>query len=127
MTLDDGTILPAGTRIAIRGGGNRDPAVYEKPDEWDGYRYYKMRQSGGKEDMAQLPCATLENSGFGVGKHSCPGRFFAADVMKIILCHLLSKYDWKLVDNGSQEMVVVAWTQMVHPDVKVLFRRRRSV
>ncbi|KAG8169630.1 hypothetical protein KVR01_000375 [Diaporthe batatas] len=104
--------------------GNRDPVVYDKPDEWDGFRYYKMRQAGDKEDMAQLACATVEHAGFGVGKHSCPGRFYASDLIKIILCHILMKYDWKVVDNGSPETVVVAWTQMVHPDVKILFKRR---
>ncbi|KAI6334005.1 hypothetical protein MCOR07_001423 [Pyricularia oryzae] len=123
MSLKDGTVLPVGTRIAVSGDGNRDPDVYDKPDEWDGYRYYKMRQGGEREDMAQLACATTEHAGFGVGKHSCPGRFYAADVMKIILCHLLMRYDWKVSEAGP-ETVVMGWTQMVHPEAKILLRRR---
>ncbi|KDN72078.1 putative ent-kaurene oxidase [Colletotrichum sublineola] len=123
MSLKDGTVLPVGTRIAVAGDGNRDPAVYDRPDEWDAYRFYKMRQTGDREDMAQLACATVEHAGFGVGKHSCPGRFYAADVMKIVLCHLLMKYDWKTLEGGP-ETVVMGWTQMVHPEAKILVRRR---
>lgn len=123
MSLSDGTCLPVGTRLAVSAAGNRNPAVYDRPDEWDGYRYYRMRQAGDREDMAQLACATVEHAGFGVGKHSCPGRFYAADVMKIVLCHLLMKYDWKMAE-GSPETVVMGWTEMVHPDAKILLRRR---
>ncbi|KAK1589821.1 cytochrome P450 [Colletotrichum navitas] len=123
MSLKDGTVLPVGTRIAVAGDGNRDPAVYDRPDEWDAYRFYKMRQTGDREDMAQLACATVEHAGFGVGKHSCPGRFYAADVMKIVLCHLLMKYDWKTLEGGP-ETVIMGWTQMIHPEAKILVRRR---
>ncbi|TLD34117.1 hypothetical protein PspLS_00337 [Pyricularia sp. CBS 133598] len=123
VSLKDGSVLPVGTRIAVAADGNRNPAVYENPDEWDGYRYFKMRQAGDREDMAQLACATTEHAGFGVGKHSCPGRFYAADLMKIVLCHLLMRYDWKISEAGP-ETVVMGWTQMVHPEAKILLRRR---
>ena len=31
--------------------------------------------------------------GFGMGKHSCPGRFFAAHEMKLMLAYLVRHYD----------------------------------
>ena len=27
----------------------RDPTLYEKPDEYDGYRFYRLRQQAAKE------------------------------------------------------------------------------
>lgn len=30
---------------------------------------------------------------FGYGKHACPGRFFAANEIKVIVINLLRKYD----------------------------------
>lgn len=41
--------------------------------------------------------------GFGFGRHSCPGRFFAANEVKIALCHILLKYDFKLAEAERPE------------------------
>lgn len=30
----------------------RDPTIYEKPDEYDGYRFYRLRQQAGKEKVS---------------------------------------------------------------------------
>lgn len=30
----------------------RDPTLYERPDEYDGYRFYRMRQQAGKEKVS---------------------------------------------------------------------------
>jgi cytochrome P450 len=40
----------------------RDPTLYERPDEYDGYRFYRMRQQAGKDkvsshfSIARAPC-----------------------------------------------------------------------
>jgi hypothetical protein len=38
---------------------------------------------------------------FGHGSHACPGRFFAVNVLKAIVAHLLLKYDLKLRDGDT--------------------------
>ncbi|KAI1822654.1 ent-kaurene oxidase [Xylaria intraflava] len=46
---------------------------------------------GGKQTLA----ASLDNAffGFGVGKHACPGRFFALVEMKLFVAHFLLNYE----------------------------------
>ena len=55
-----------------------------------------MRQEPGKENLSQLVSTSPDHLGFGHGQHSCPGRFFAANEIKVALCHILVKYEWKL-------------------------------
>jgi cytochrome P450 len=48
-----------------------------------------------KEMFRHFVSTSPEHMAFGFGKHSCPGRFFAAIEVKIALCHILLKYDFK--------------------------------
>lgn len=49
-----------------------------------------------------------DNIAFGLGKHLCPGRFFAVHEIKIVLITLLSKYKLSLKENKPVEPVVYA-------------------
>lgn len=47
FVFNDGFTLPVGSRIAFPVGPYlRDPDVYSRPDEFDGYRFIKLEQSG---------------------------------------------------------------------------------
>lgn len=50
---------------------------------------------------AQLVSTTTDFMAFGFGTHACPGRFFAAHEVKMAMCHLLLKYDWKMADGAD--------------------------
>jgi cytochrome P450 len=54
-----------------------------------------MRRSGepGKENTLLLVSMIPEYIGFGYGIHACPGRFFAANEVKIALIFMLLNYD----------------------------------
>ena len=45
---------------------------------------------------------TKENMSFGFGRHACPGRFFAANEMKLIMARLLLDYDIKMPPGVSE-------------------------
>jgi cytochrome P450 len=76
-TLSDGTHLPVNTYLfspsaAISG----DPSVYERPEEFDGLGFYKLRQRSPKGDMRyQLTSTSSTPMNFGLGRHVCPGRW----------------------------------------------------
>ncbi|KAI0442640.1 cytochrome P450 [Xylaria telfairii] len=66
------------------------------------------------------------NQNFGLGKHACPGRFFAAQEIKLILTHLLLNYEIKLRDGEARpKPVVFMMTKSPSQTAEVLFRRRR--
>lgn len=103
----------------------RDPEVYENPDEYDGYRFYRLRQQPGKENTSQLVTTSPDYLPFGHGQHACPGRFFAAQEIKVVLCQLLLKYDWHLPEGGETfERLMVGNAPNVNPMAKISIRRR---
>ncbi|KAF2966816.1 hypothetical protein GQX73_g6755 [Xylaria multiplex] len=68
------------------------------------------------------------NQNFGLGKHACPGRFFAAQEIKLILSHLLLNYDIKLRDGEARpKPLVFMMTKSPSQTAEVLFRRRKAI
>ncbi|KAI0816091.1 cytochrome P450 monooxygenase [Xylaria sp. FL0064] len=122
--LSDGTLLKKGARVHIDTHRMQDPTVYENPEEWKGNRFVELRDQPGKEHMAQLVTTSVDHFGFGHGQHACPGRFFAANELKIALAHLLIKYDWKLVPGTPTNIVRTGFIQKPTSATKVLCRRR---
>ncbi|KAI1322691.1 cytochrome P450 [Xylariaceae sp. FL0255] len=101
LTLSDGTKIPAGSRIVVA-GNYRDPEIFEEPDKYDATRFLKMRQRPGQENSWQFVTTSAAHQGFGHGQHACPGRFFASNEIKILLCHMLLKYDWRFVPGEDK-------------------------
>ena len=95
IKLDDGTILPKGARIMVDANTFMDPKVYPDPIKFDPFRFVRLRQQPGQENNYQFVATTPEHMVFGHGQHACPGRFFASNEVKIALCQMLLKYDWK--------------------------------
>lgn len=93
--------LPTGTCILVLDNGTQNPAYYTSPEKFDAWRYLKMRQRPGEENQHQLVTTGTDNLGFGHGQHACPGRFFASNEIKIVLCYLLIQYDWRLEPGKS--------------------------
>lgn len=71
------------------------PAVYEDSKKFDGHRFYNLSQQSGGATKYQFVSTSNGHIVFGHGKHVCPGRLFASNEVKIILVHLLTKYDLK--------------------------------
>ena len=94
LTLSDGLHLPKGTRFSMPCADIlHDPAITSDPQVFDGFRYYKQRQLPGESTRHQFAATDANNLHFGHGKYSCPGRFFAANEIKMILANILLKYD----------------------------------
>lgn len=127
VVLPDGVIIHKGDEVAVDGVNMVDPEIHPEPKKYDIYRYYRMRQDPATANKAHLVSTGPDNLTFGHGSQSCPGRFFAANEMKIALCHLLLKYDWELGPGASLE-AKHTFADMVGLDHenKLRFRRRQE-
>lgn len=87
-----------------------------------------MRHSGepGKENTSQLVATTAEHLGFGHGIHACPGRFFAANEVKIALVFALLNYDWKLPEGVKPKIDEFGVALTTDATVQVLVRKREG-
>ncbi|KAL6852475.1 hypothetical protein ACO1O0_007020 [Amphichorda felina] len=115
LSLSTGHVLPKGTRICFPSfavhtdpktttySPEYNPPGYTNPEEFDGMRFYKLRNMPGKETRHQFATAGPESLAFGYGNHTCPGRFFASNEIKIILVELLMNWDIRLKGDVEQK------------------------
>ncbi|CAJ2508095.1 Uu.00g092810.m01.CDS01 [Anthostomella pinea] len=129
IDLSDGTHLPPGTDLLTPLAGVAvDERFYPEPEKFDGLRFWKLRQQSEEaRDRWQFTSIGDTNMNFGLGKHACPGRFFAANEVKLILAHLLLNYDIKLKDGeGRPKPNMFMMTKSPSQTAEVLFRRRTN-
>ncbi|OJZ85798.1 hypothetical protein ASPFODRAFT_46866 [Aspergillus luchuensis CBS 106.47] len=79
-----------------------------------------------RQSQAQLVTTAPENLAFGHSKHACPGRFFAANEVKIVLIFLLLRYDWKLLEGMVPRIFSGGFGMALDPTLKLEVRRRRE-
>lgn len=124
--LSNGMVIPKGTLCGVGPTHMWDNGFYENGDKFDGYRFLRMREDPAKRQQSYFVSTSPEHLGFGHGSHSCPGRFFAANEVKILLSHLLLKYEWKLPEGAKPNIINWGVLNAVHPETKLLLRRRQE-
>ncbi|KAF4303967.1 Cytochrome P450 [Botryosphaeria dothidea] len=131
LTLSNGTKIPAGAMMAVPTLPMWDGDLYANPDEYDGRRFLKLREQPGHENRWQFVTTAPDVYAFGHVKHACPGRFFASNELKVVLMHLLMKYDWRFA-GGKQgvearpKTVVAVESFRPDPTVRLEYRARTS-
>ncbi|OLN93216.1 Fumitremorgin C monooxygenase 5 [Colletotrichum chlorophyti] len=124
--LLNGTVIPKGAKVGVASHAMWDPDLYPNPERFDGRRFLNLRRQTGNENSWQLTSTRPEHIAFGHGKHACPGRFLAANEIKIALCHMLLKYDWKLSPPTTIPVTISHGIMLdSDPTVKVMLRRRQ--
>ncbi|KAK2601862.1 hypothetical protein QQS21_004548 [Conoideocrella luteorostrata] len=126
MELSDGTKLFKGEKIIADAAHMWDSSRYTEAERYDGYRFLRMRETAGQDKHAHLVSTSADHLGFGHGQHACPGRFFAANEVKIALIHLLLKYDWKLASGLRPQPIAFGMSILPDPEAKLLIRRRQE-
>ncbi|KIW80965.1 hypothetical protein Z517_03988 [Fonsecaea pedrosoi CBS 271.37] len=120
ITTPDGIHVPEGCMVATHSWGcHNDETLYEEADKYKAFRFVELRDrisSGlgdGDRDRADREKEYLDKAhlsfiatspsylGFGHGRHACPGRFFAAQELKLLLAYLLSRYEIQMVMEGG--------------------------
>ncbi|KXN87021.1 Ent-kaurene oxidase [Leucoagaricus sp. SymC.cos] len=132
FTLSDGTLIPRGTQVGIATGavhGSED--CYQNARAFKPFRFAEQRDGDREHDSAkhQLVSLSPDLLTFGHGKHACPGRFMAVTLIKLIIAHILLKYDIQL-ENGSMELpanICAGTTAIPSQDTMLMFRKRASV
>lgn len=127
IDLSDGTRLPAGTDLlAPLCGISMDERYFPDPTTFDGLRFWKLRKmSAEAANRWQFTTITDTSLAFGAGKHACPGRFFAASELKLILAYYVLNYDIKLKEGESRpEPTRFMMIKSPNQKAEVLFRRR---
>ncbi|KAF7540178.1 hypothetical protein G7054_g1529 [Neopestalotiopsis clavispora] len=124
VTLSDGTHLPSGAMVeANHAEIVNDPQLYSNPETFDAHRFMNLRKGTVQDPMAyknkeqyQFVTVTKDFMAFGYGRHACPGRFFAANEIKLMLSRILLDYDIKMPDGFSERYPNLAMGLDALPD-----------
>jgi len=127
LTLSDGTHLPKGTILSAPVAiFSTDPDFVEDPETFDGFRWYKkfLEAEGRATHNTNWTTTSSSNLIFGHGKHACPGRFFAGEVLKTLLTFIILQYDFKYPE-GQSRPDSINQAEYTAPDLtrKLLFKK----
>lgn len=127
VTLSDGRVIPKGAWFQVVADKLMDPNTFPKPEKFDGYRFFRLREQPDQANSWQLTTTRTELPAFGYGRQACPGRYMASNEAKIVMCHLLLKYDWKLPSGEQRPPSISSGTDVnANPSGKVYIRRREN-
>ena len=73
FTFSNGMTIPAGALVAVpASAAHRDERIYPNPDEFDGFRFSKLRESEGSDATSryQVISTSTEHLAFALGKHT---------------------------------------------------------
>ena len=147
LTFSTGHTIPKGTRIGFNAYGVQispstttfspayNPASYKPPSEFDGFRFYNLRNMEGKENKHQFVATSSDSLNFGHGLHACPGRFFASNEIKVVMVELLRHWDFRLKGDvecvgGADKRPPSMWKDLrctPNMEAEIEFKKRRVV
>lgn len=106
-----------------------DPDTYVDPEAFDGLRFFKLRQAEGADGPTrvrqQFVGTDQKQVQFGLGRHACPGRWFAGHVIKLVVASLLLRYDLRFREGEEKPTTFLfQTTNMPRPGTIILARRK---
>ncbi|KAH9067786.1 cytochrome P450 [Lactarius vividus] len=127
FTFSNGITVPAGTLIAAPTDAiHRDEEIFSNPEEFDGFRFAKLREhDGGAMAGRQALSMSPNNLTFGYGRHACPGRFFAVNEVKALLAHVVVTYDIKFEKGKQAPPGLHIGSLRILGNANAMFRRRQ--
>ncbi|KAL9135843.1 MAG: hypothetical protein Q9175_002948 [Cornicularia normoerica] len=109
-----------------------DPKIYPDPNTYDAFRFSRPREEADAL-MVQSEVNGIKNTGltttsdiflpFSHGRHACPGRFFVALEMKLLLAYMVMNYE---VEPLKSRPPNVWFGQSSMPPMKASIKVRRK-
>ncbi|KAH7311513.1 cytochrome P450 [Stachybotrys elegans] len=129
LDLGNGITIPRGTRIMFPSQSmHMDPNTYQDPHTFDAFRFSRPFES--VEPDVEVPtraAMTTMNSSFlvwGYGKYGCPGRWFASQLLKQALAHVVLNYDVEVVEQRQPRQALL---NIIMPEDGINIKIRRKV
>ncbi|SPQ25579.1 258d739b-6356-4995-8922-698f1a5f90e4 [Thermothielavioides terrestris] len=132
FTLSNGQVIPEGVVIEVpAAAASHDPDVFPDADKFDPWRFSRLREqaraAGEVEASAlnQFVSVSPNILTFGFGRHACPGRFFAANEIKMIVANFVLNYDMALPEGVHERYKNLSFGSSSVPDPtkELLFKR----
>ena len=126
---DEGWTAPYGSLISLNlWTRHHDPDIYPDPYTYDAFRFSRLAEA--KETYLDAARPSFISTGdtflpFGHGRHACPGRFFINQELKLMLAHLLMRYDVQYLEKRPDNSFLGS-AVLPPAGAKMKVRRRRD-
>lgn len=128
LSLSDGTYLPTGLYINVAAEPmSRDPIYYNSPNTFDGYRWYRKNEPLRPQPLEEeFTGVETGNVAWGTGRLTCPGRWYASAMIKLIVAKLLVGYDVRFPEGQSKRPANIYGADAIRPDMtqEIWLRKR---
>ncbi|RFU77513.1 ent-kaurene oxidase [Trichoderma arundinaceum] len=109
VTTPSGVHIPKGASICVPSYAVlQDSSIYEDAQTFKPFRFAEARNEEGLDYVQRARKAFATTSTdylvFGHGRNACPGRFFAANELKLILAYLVMNYDIEQLSTRPRNM-----------------------
>ncbi|CAK5261946.1 unnamed protein product [Mycena citricolor] len=126
FVFSDGTVVPSGTLIGVPVMQEHYKASnYTDGHIFDPFRFSRLRTEAGESVKHHMVTPRADFLTFGLGRHACPGRFFAVNEQKLLMAHMLVTYDVKLRDGKRPEDEWMFVAGAANSTAEVMFRKRQ--
>ncbi|GJJ09828.1 hypothetical protein Clacol_004052 [Clathrus columnatus] len=136
--FSNGIRLPKDALVAVPTiARHMDDEVFPNAKTFDGFRFCKPQSAtddrgdsvnrAGTSASSKLTTLSSDYLLFGLGEHACPGRFFAANLIKLTISHMLMTYDIKLDPTCPPSGRYVTADFQPSPKDVLLFRKKETV
>ncbi|KAK0672033.1 cytochrome P450 [Cercophora samala] len=104
----EGWHAPEGSFLMLDlAGAHLDPETFPEPEKYDAFRFVKLREQLEPKNPEEamkikrlgMVTTSAEHLTFSHGRHACPGRFFVAHELKMILAYLVNNYEIKHIEK----------------------------
>lgn len=130
VTFKDGLSIPPDTQVLFPTHEIcHDDAFYPDAATFDPERWLKMRRAN-PADYSKFQFSYISDTyiTMGAGSHACPGRALASAEIKLILVHMLLRWDMRYgtADGERPPVVPIAFSRIPDAKAYMLFREREE-
>lgn len=134
ITTPDGLHIKRGNVVAVPAlPVHRDPNTYHNPDTFVPLRFLRSTGEDSQQQQTEERKARSTNTvdtslvflPFGHGRHGCPGRFFAANELKLLLAYIALNYDIEPL-KARPEPIAFGSVLTPNPNVSIRIRRKKD-
>ncbi|KAH7042123.1 cytochrome P450 [Macrophomina phaseolina] len=125
-TFKDGFTIPADTQILFPTHEIcHDDDFYPDAATFDAERFLRMRRTIDRNKF-QFSYISDQYITFGAGSHACPGRAFASAEIKLMLVHILQRWEIRYAAGKRPAPVHVAFSRIPDAKADLLFKEKES-
>jgi cytochrome P450 len=97
---------------------SQDSTYYSHPQEFNGFRFFRpeKRNIGSVNTQQDYTGIKPGNLSWGNGRFTCPGRWYAAAMIKLIVAKLLLDYEFEFPEGQRDRPGNLKYDTEVHPD-----------